>query len=108
MYGATIVKCCASCMHNVGAVNETTRKCDEGEGDVQINSYCESWVMRVKDEKHPKLGQLDLQSAGKGGGKIKKQHYLNYVLNFKEIEGYDANIREIRDMYTKKFGSIYV
>lgn len=68
-YGIKVVKCCASCIHNSGVASGDTRICDAGEGIVRTNSYCQGWAM------HPRY-----DIAGKGGGKVKKLAYLQYLI----------------------------
>lgn len=73
MYDVTIVKCCASCKNcaydtkSAGATN-VLRICNKGEGIVKGSSYCKEWAMRE-----------GLNNAGKGGGKVKKPAYIDFL-----------------------------
>lgn len=97
-FSVNIVKCCASCIHNAGVVNEMQRVCDAGEGRVRLSDLCGMWVMKPY-----------LDNAGKGGGKVKKRHYLYYALeNDKDKNDKQLPVKEKRAQYNEKFGSIYL
>ena len=98
-YGIDVVMCCASCAHNLGAKTEHTRICEAGEGEVRPTSLCTAWEM--KDS---------LNDAGKGGGNVKKSDYLMFLLKFEQPKdaAYRVSIDDIRKMYEKKHGSIYI
>ena len=98
-YGVDIVKCCASCKHNIGAASEFTRVCDDGEGIVKPNSLCAHWMMKQ-----------NLEKAGKGGGGIKKKHYLEWLLNYKQPENpkLHVSLEDRQIEYEHQFGSRYL
>lgn len=107
--GYDIVMCCASCIHNAGANNEFTRLCDAGEGIVKPSSYCKQWEIKRRIGSG-KPGDVDLDSAGLGGGRIKRRDYLQFVLKYPQPENPTMHIPigEIRADYEKKHGSIYI
>ena len=100
-FGLKITMCCASCQHNAGAVgdSELRRRCACGEGIVLLNSWCGRWEMRPA-----------LDNAGKGGGRVKKKHYLHYVFNYKKPDDPKSLVplSVIRNEYIEKFGEIYL
>lgn len=91
-HGVDVVKCCASCIYNAGIGKKSLmkRQCGNGEGDVFPFDSCRDWVM------HPRY-----QSAGIGGGNVKKKKYLQYVLdNYLKL-----SIHDLRHEYERKYGS---
>lgn len=106
-YGITIVKCCASCSFK--KIDNRMRICMAGEGAVPASYVCQNWQMSP-----------DYEKVGKGGGKIKKYEYLQYILNRLEIAESEAitaaskglfyrrpSIAEIHEDYMKEYGDIY-
>lgn len=102
--GINIVKCCASCKHKA-LDGGTSRICKIGEGAVKPSYVCSDWEM---SENYAK--------AGIGGGRIKKKHYLAYVLECYDNEAKKAEkpkdikipIKQVERDYEKQFGSIYI
>lgn len=110
-YGCVIVKCCASCIHNTGPdKKERYRICNAGEGSVLLSSYCSLWEMKRKPEKNAHLGQVDLDAAGKGDGKVKKKKYLDFLQNYQQPNDpfQHASLDVIRAEYEHRYGSIYI
>lgn len=97
-FGATIVKCCASCKHKVYDKG-CFRVCQKGEGIVQPSSICGDWEMSPS-----------LSKAGIGGGHVKKRHYLKFVLDYTQPEDprQHKGVMEKRREYELLFGSIYL
>lgn len=81
-YNISIKKCCASCSH-CQPESEKLRVCDAGEGIVSPKSLCAQWVMKP-----------GLNNAGKGGGKIIKLHYIDFMIKKQEEE--NARIKAAR------------
>lgn len=73
-YSISIKKCCASCAH-CQPESEKLRVCDAGEGIVSPKSLCASWAMKP-----------GLANAGKGGGKIIKLEYIDFMIKKQEQE----------------------
>ena len=97
-FNASIVKCCASRAHKQFDKGNM-RICTAGEGIVSSHSLCGGWELSKKFEK-----------AGKGGGHVKRWHYLSYVLNYPQPEDprYHVKLSDIRSEYEEKFGSVYL
>lgn len=97
-YGIEIVACCASCLHK-HAGTEHSRICDAGEGVVSPKHLC------IKYEMHDRL-----QEAGKGGGRVKKKDYLDFLLNYEQPEDEKLRIKlsQQRAEYMEKYGNIYL
>ena len=106
-YGATIVKCCASCEYK--RFNNKYRLCLLGEGSVPPSYVCKKWRMSP-----------DYSKVGKGDGRIKKREYLLYVIDrqmeedikaekaAKKNELYrKATLGEIRREYMSRQKTIY-
>lgn len=98
-FNITIVKCCANCIHNIGAHDDTRRICGDGEGIVKLTDICASWAMRPA-----------LDNAGVGGGKVKSKQYLDFVRTYPQPENpkFHIPLKEIRAEYQQQFGSIYI
>lgn len=106
-HGVSVCKCCASCAHK--RLDKNFRICMKGEGQVPSYYYCPNWEMNEV-----------FSIAGKGDGMVKKDDYLRFALDIitrEEIEALRASankliftrttIPEIRNMYKKKYGTIY-
>lgn len=111
-FGIDIVCCCSSCIHNVGALSDKTRSCNAGEGEVLPSSWCAQWSMKRKPSVGAKLGDTDLDMAGRGGGHVKKKTYLDFVRDAKtnsrsEYANYDGEA--LQKAYESKYASsIYI
>jgi len=106
-HGCKIKKCCASCGHKC-IDNEGTRVCALMMLKVQQRFKCKQWQMSD-----------GLKNAGMSGGKVKRKEYLIYVQEIRSAESDNIQngiiteqerktLEEIREMFTKKYGSIYV
>lgn len=110
-FGIDIVCCCASCISNAGATSDKMRMCKAGEGEVNTSSWCGRWKMKVKPDKDAKLGDTDLDMAGRGGGRVKKMTYLNFVRDARtntSSEYKNCDNLALQKIYEAKFGSIYI
>lgn len=96
-YGIQVVHCCASCVHHA-ADTEDTRICTKGYGTVRPSFLCQ--------EHYEMEDRYD--NAGKGGGFIKKKHYLRFVYKYEHPAGTKKTAMQIREEYKKKFGSPYI
>lgn len=68
-YSISIKKCCASCLHHDSKGEDYIRYCKKGMGKRRLDYYCGSgWVMMP-----------GLDNAGRGGGRVKKPQYIQYV-----------------------------
>ena len=94
-HGISIAKCCASCKFNNGVADKAglRRLCQQGEGNVKPSDYCRTWTMKP-----------ELDNVGKGGGKVKKKAYIDFVNN--NITRW--SLSDIRAEFEKKHGSIYM
>lgn len=80
-YGIIVVKCCASCKHREAIAGDNVRRCRRGFGKHKNNYLCGSgWEM---DD--------SLDNAGKGGGRVKKKSYFDFVnkYGFHHAEDYE-------------------
>ena len=96
-YNIEIVKCCASCIHNIGAVTDTTRMCNDGEEVVKPHSLCGNWKMKP-----------NLDRAGKGGGSVKKRHYLEWLRDYSNPMNLNSTLEDRQIEYEKQYGSRYL
>ena len=98
-----IKKCCASCQH----------KCIESDG----TRVCAQMMLKVQQKFKCKQWQMSdgLKNAGKCNGKVKRKEYLIYVQEIRCAESDDIKngiiteqerktLKEIRQMFTEKFG----
>ena len=97
-HGCKIKKCCASCQHKCIEC-DGTRVCTLTMQQVQQNIKCKKWKMADS-----------LKNAGNNGGKVKCKEYLIYVQEIRNniTKQERKTLEEIRQMFTEKFGSIYV
>ena len=87
-YGILIVKCCASCV-NAHSKGDDKRYCSLGGRAHNSDYYCgKHWVMKE-----------GLKNAGKGGGKVKKKQYFDYINKY--------GIHHEED-YIRQYGSKYL
>lgn len=103
-YGITIEKKCVSCQHceNCGTqkVKEDTptHKCTKHDKGTKANGRCEDWELKK-----------GLYNAGKGGGKIKRRSYVEYLSALRVAEGSrDAEqtpVGEIRRQYKHQYNA---
>lgn len=69
-YKVNIVKCCASCKFHDSNGDERIRICKRGYGDHELDYLCGGgWEMEPK-----------LENAGKGGGRVKKKEYIQFIM----------------------------
>ena len=111
-YNVKVKKCCASCRFNGGLVKDLARVCKLGEGIVKNSSVCDRWQMKTGDDAEGNKLIPDFNKAGKGGGRIKKKHYLKFLLNYPQPENAKLEDRisnvQIAKEYEEKHGSIYM
>lgn len=103
-YNITIEKKCVSCQHceNCGTqkVKEDTptHKCTKHDKDTNADGRCEDWQLKK-----------GLYNAGKGGGKIKRRSYVEYLSALRVAEGSrDAEqtpVGEIRRQYKHQYNA---
>lgn len=96
-FNIEIVMCCASCKHNGGAKSDTTRQCKISKLVVKPSHLCSSWTMREA-----------LNNAGKGGGVIKKKHYLEWMIDTRNQENLTMCLEDRQAEYERKFGSRFI
>ena len=106
MHGIEIKACCASCEHKV--INNDGRFCGLEKTRVASGHCCNRWQMDKR-----------LQKAGRGGGKVKKCHYLTFFIE-RWIEQRSAleagrisvgqlrTVEDIRKEYHEQYGSEFV
>lgn len=88
-YGINIVKCCASCRKHESDGDEKKRICKVTRDKHPLDYLCSGcWEMDPR-----------LDNAGKGGGRVKKKSYIEYIL--KEGIHHSAD-------YERKYGSRYL
>lgn len=90
-YGIPIVKCCASCKHHSYNGDDRKRLCLQT-GKTHHSSYLCGSGWRLAE---------NLENAGRGGGKVKKRAYLQYVLTEGKSKAADWE-REHGSMYLTK------
>ena len=106
-HGVKVKRCCARCQHKC-VENDGTRVCAAVMLKVQQNFKCRKW--QISD---------GLNHAGCGGGNVKCKEYLAYVQEIRSTESDDIQygmitererktLEEIRQLFTEKFGSIYL
>ena len=98
--GIDIVKCCASCRHHDSDGREKVRICKKGHGERALDYLC------PKDyDMNPSL-----DNAGMGSGKIKKPHYLHYIVENigRLVVGGQNTLNVVREKYRKTYGSEYM
>ena len=78
-FGISVVKCCASCQHKE-LHDERMRPCKLGDVKVMPDYLCPRWIMRES-----------LDNAGMGGGRVRKRHWLNFVLDKTGFTEYDRH-----------------
>ena len=88
-YGIDIVVCCASCRFKM-LEDGKKRKCKLAGTETYPSEHCSSWKM----EEH-------LGNAGKGGGRVRKKAWLQYVLD-------NGKSDTTQRMFERKNGSIYL
>lgn len=89
-HGVDITKCCASCKHKLeGGRKDNERLCKLTQKIVRADDLCSSWELTES----PKL-----EVAGKGGGRIKKPHYIQWC----KEHGINP------EWYEQQFGSRYL
>ena len=96
-YNIDIVMCCASCKRNMGAKTENTRVCEISKLPVKPSHFCSSWRMREA-----------LDNAGKGGGTIKKKHYLEWLKDYQNPAALTLCLEDRITEYERQYGSRYV
>ena len=96
-YNIDIVMCCASCTHNIGAKTETTRICEISNLANRSSFVCSGWKMREA-----------LNNAGKGGGNIKKKHYLDWLKDYKQPANLTLCLEDRITEYERTYGSRYI
>ena len=88
-YGASIVKCCASCKHRQAGASDDIRVCQTGHGKHRKDYLChDGWEM-----------EPGLENAGKGGGRVKRKAYIDFILK---------NGIGRADEFEEKYGSKYL
>lgn len=92
-YGVEIKMCCASCKRKVFK-SEKTRDCELGEKDLKPSYLCPDWIMSE-----------NLDNAGRGGGRIRKKGYLQFILD--KGGKTDAVIEEWEKKYGTRFLTKY-
>ena len=106
LHGVEIKKCCASCRFKDLTRLMTARFCTEHHKSVKPNGCCKQWAMSEQ-----------MESAGRGCGKVKRKEYLRYVLAVREEEALASQrglnplhktIDQIRKEFEKNHGSIYL
>lgn len=90
-YDTPIVMCCASCKFKEFK-DEKYRTCKLGYSRTKPNYICAAWEMAD-----------NLDSAGRGGGGIKKREYLQFVINNLN----KGSLEEIQREFEKEHGSIW-
>lgn len=93
-YGVHIKKCCASCLFNLGSCNNNLRDCKLGAKNLKPTFLCRSWNINP-----------NLHNAGKGGGKIKKPFWYNWLQNEADQS---KKYRDLVAEFEKKHGSRYL
>lgn len=87
-YGIAIVKCCASCIHHSGCRNDDYRTCLKDRREHHMEYLCkDGWEMTQS-----------LENAGKGGGRVKKKAYIDFVLK----NGF-SHMEEFEKQYGNKY-----
>ena len=80
-FGIQIKKCCASCKHHTDGEKDNKRKCLRYGVEHSLDYLCaKGWEM-MRPGNPPKPGELNLDNAGKGDGRVKKPQYIKYVLD---------------------------
>lgn len=103
-HNIAIKKKCVSCQHceNCGTQkikgNTPTHKCTKHDKGTNANGRCEDWELKK-----------GLYNAGKGGGKIKRRSYVEYLSALRVAEGSrDAEqtpVVEIRRQYKHQYNA---
>ena len=105
-FGIEVLPCCASCGRRL--INIEGRQCSLNGNPVAASDCCDHWEM-----------EKGLQNAGRGGGKVKKCHYLVFYMErwLEQRHAYEsgeisaAELRsdeDIRKEYEEEHGSIYI
>ena len=106
-YDVKVKRCCASCQHKC-IKSDGTRFCALKMAVVEQKHKCKQWQMSD-----------GMKNAGIEDGKVKRKEYLIYVQEIRSAEIDDIQngiiteqerktLEEIHQMFTEKFGSIYV
>jgi len=107
-YDVKVKRCCASCQY----------KCVESDG----TRVCAPMMLKVQQKFKCKQWQMTdglMNAGGRCEGNVKRKEYLIYVQEIRNAENNDIQngiitekerktLEEIRQMFTEKFGSIYV
>lgn len=107
-FGIRIKQTCFVCSHCEMERAINVRKCNKHNKKVSKGSVCDDWNMNEPLSK----------AGGPSRGRIKKLHYLLYVLDIRVNEEQQQeesqetvavrSIEEIRKEYEELFGSIYI
>lgn len=98
--------CCASCQNKV--ITNEGRLCGLVKSAVASGHCCDNWVLDKR-----------LQDAGRGGGKVKKCHYLTFYMDRWIAQRNDLEARrisalelrsteDIRKEYNEQYGSEFI
>ena len=106
VYGMSVRRCCASCVHKALTGKLKYRKCLKHLCQVKAHNVCADWEMNKPSQK-----------AGASEGKVKRREYLMYVLEVRQREAAAAkqgnrvtrlSIGEIRQQFEEEHGTIYM
>ena len=104
-HGVRIKKCCASCLHHRSGTKDDYRLCNITQMEHSIDYLCANDWKMMWPGNPPKQGRLNLDNAGKGGGRVKKKSYLIYRT---EKSATGAGNEELAERYEKIYGSKYL
>lgn len=87
-FGVDIVVCCASCEFKAFK-NDKARLCTLSKLETHPSEFCSSWKMADH-----------LQLCGRGGGRVKRKAWFDYVKEFGRSE---HSIKEFERQYGSRF-----